>query len=180
MRLSPALQTSIRNGAHATILACTLLALAGTLTSCEDSFVDPFENEGRYFTVYGYIDAAEFSHKIRVIPVTRHQAIIRHPSDIQAALDAVVTISDLRTGEVIEWVYGLEELEDGTFAHIFRTEFVVVPGRGYRLDVTRGDGVRAWAITNVPHIPDSSLYDLGPISFSADSSDVTQGYIYSG
>lgn len=156
------------------ILSTTFLFISGLFSACDDAFVDPFQNEDRFFTIYGYIDAADFAHEIRVIPVTRHQAIIRRPDEIQAALDAEVTISDLTTGEVIEWVYELEKLEDGTFAHIFRTEFLVLPGRSYRLDVTRSDGVRAWAITQVPHIPDSTLYDLGPVLFSLDSLDVTQ------
>lgn len=144
------------------------------LTSCSKDFVDPFENEERFFTIYGYIDAQQITHKVRVIPVTRHQAIIRHPADIQAALDAEVTLTDVSSGEVVEWVYNLEELSDGTFGHIFTTEYVVTPGRRYRLDVTRSDGVRAWALTEVPYIPDSAFYDLGPIAFSADSSEVSR------
>ena len=157
-----------------------LLVIAITLGSCADDFIDPFSNEGRYFTVYGYIDAGQIEHKIRVIPVTRHQAIIEHPSDIQAALDAEVTLTDLTTGEVIEWVYGLEALEDRTFAHVFTTQFVVHAGRDYRLDVTRSDGVRAWAITEVPYISDSAFYQRGPISFSDDSSQVTQNIVIPG
>ncbi len=147
---------------------------AGLFSSCAEDFIDPFQNEERYFTIYGFIDAQQVSHKIRVIPVTRHQAIIRRPGDIQAALDAEVLITDLTNGEIFEWVYSLEELGDGTFGHIFRTDFSVIPGRRYRLDVTRSDGVRAWAITKVPHIPDSAFYDLGPVLFSTDSSEVSQ------
>ncbi len=153
-----------------------LFLLIGVLffAACSDDFIDPFENDGRYFTVYGFIDSQKISHKIRVIPVTRFQAVIRKESDIQAALDAEVTISDLSTGEVVEWEYSLEKLSDGTFAHIFRSDFIVIPGRRYRLDVTRSDGVRAWAETRVPHIPDSAFFDLGQVQFSPDSSDVLQ------
>ena len=151
-----------------------MLMLVLLLGACAEDFIDPFQNEGRYFTIYGFIDSQSINHKIRVIPITRQEAIIRRPSDIQAALDAEVTISDLSTGEVFEWEYSLEELSDQTLAHTFTSSFVVVPGRSYRLDVTRSDGVRAWAITEVPYVPDSAFYDLGPVSFSADSSAIAQ------
>lgn len=156
------------------LMVVLLYGISLGLSACSSDFVDPFENEERYFTVYGYIDARQITHRIRVIPVTRHQAIIRHPSDIQAALDAEVTLTDISSGEVVEWVYSLEELNDGTFAHVFTTEYIITPGRRYRLDVTRSDGVRAWAITEVPHIPDSTFYNLGPVDFSSDSTDVSQ------
>ncbi|MEM8486439.1 MAG: DUF4249 family protein [Bacteroidota bacterium] len=167
-------------GTRSRIGTALLMVVMLLITACSDDFIDPFENEGRYFTVYGFIDSQKISHKIRVIPVTRHQAVIRKESDIQAALDAEVTISDLSTGEVVEWEYGLEKLEDGTFAHIFRSDFIVIPGRRYRLDVTRSDGVRAWAETRVPHIPDSAFFDLGQIQFSPDSSEVLQDILMQG
>ncbi len=157
-----------------------LYGMALGLSACSSDFVDPFENEERYFTIYGYVDAQQITHRIRVIPVTRHQAIIRHPADIQAALDAEVTLTDVSSGEVVEWEYKLESLNDGTFAHIFTTEYIVIPGRRYRLDVTRSDGVRAWAITEVPHIPDSAFYNLGSVDFSLDSSEVHQEIIVPG
>lgn len=164
-----------------TFLYTTLFISSFTLfSSCSDDFIDPFENDERFFTIYGYIDAQEISHKIRVIPVTRQRAVIIRESDIQARLDAEVTISDLTTGEVFEWVYGLEKLDNGTFAHIFRTDFIVIPGRRYRLDVTRSDGVRAWAQTRVPNIPDSAFYELGSVNFSADSSEVSQQVLING
>ena len=170
---TPRVVAGVRFRAGALLVGMVLFATT-FFAACSDDFVDPFNNDGRYFTVYGFIDSQKISHQIRVIPVTRHQAIIRKESDIQAALDAEVTISDLSTGEVFEWEYGLEKLEDGTFAHIFRSDFLVIPGRRYRLDVTRSDGVRAWAETRVPHIPDSAFFDLGEVQFSPDSAEVIQ------
>ncbi len=159
---------------YAFLWALLLLCSSVIGASCAEDFIDPFENDDRFFTIYGYIDAQDVSHKIRVIPVTRQEAIIRNRSDLQSALDAEVTLTDQSTGEVIEWEYSLEKLNDGTFGHIFRSDFIVAPGGRYRLDVTRADGVRAWAETKVPHIPDSAFYNLGQVSFSADSSEVLQ------
>ncbi len=42
-----------------------------SLTSCSDTFLDPFENDGRYYSLYGFIDASETVHHLRVIQVTR-------------------------------------------------------------------------------------------------------------
>ena len=42
-----------------------------TLSGCDDTFLDPFENEQRYFTVYGFLDPLQARQTVRVIPVTR-------------------------------------------------------------------------------------------------------------
>ena len=170
----------IRWKIHPFLLAFLFVISTLLGSSCAGDFIDPFENEDRFFTIYGYIDAQDISHKIRVIPVTRQEAIIRNQSDLQSALDAVVTLTDMSNGEVFEWEYSLEKLGDGTFAHIFRSDFVVTPGGHYRLDVTRTDGVQAWAETIVPHIPDSAFYQLGSVSFSEDSSVVEQEVLIPG
>lgn len=143
-------------------------------TSCDDSFIDPFENEDRFFTVYGFLDVLEVSHAVRVIPVTRHAERITDPADPQAAIDARVVSTDLLSGETVAWTHALERLEDGTFGHVFRARFIVRPGRTYRLEVIRSDGVRTTAETTVPSIPDAALFRLAPPLFSADSTVVTQ------
>lgn len=154
------------------LLQVLLLALCivSIGAGCGEAFVDPFENNERFFNVYGYIDAREYSHKIRVVPISRQEAVIRRQSDLQSMLDAEVTLTDLVTEEVIEWEYELEPLSDGTYAHIFRSNFIVQPGREYRLDVTRADGVKAWATTKVPNITDSSFFLIDTPIVATDSS----------
>ena len=134
-----------------TVLAGLLLATA----SCGDAFIDPFDNDNRFFSIYGFIDEAKnfepgAEHAVRVIPLSRFSGRITTLTDAQAYVDAVVTSMDVRTGAIQRWNYKLEKLSDGTFAHIFRRRFFVQPGRTYRLEVRRSDGVAAAAETKVP------------------------------
>ncbi|MEZ4702622.1 MAG: hypothetical protein R2834_19975 [Rhodothermales bacterium] len=144
------------------IITRTLTALIAAVAialqmGCEDSFVDPFDNEQRYYTVYGYLDEGKnrqirVPHEIRVIPVTRFPERITSPLNPQADLDAKVFSRDMTAEEdtTIEWTHALEQLSDGLFAHIFRAEFYVEAGHTYRLEVLRSDGATAWAETTVP------------------------------
>lgn len=156
-------------------LTCCLLAgLLLVTASCDDTFIDPFDNNERYYTIYGFLDVRQTEHSVRIIPVTRFPERITSPLDDQATLDGVVTSTDLVTGETIIWRHTLEKLDDGTYGHIFRSSFLVQPGRRYRLEVKRSDGVTATAETKVPYISNSMYYELSPLEISADSSVVTQ------
>ncbi|MEM8486440.1 MAG: hypothetical protein AAF564_12885 [Bacteroidota bacterium] len=151
-----------------------LFLLACLVTSCDDAVIDPFNNDGRYYTIYGFLDALERNHEVRVIPVTRRGEKITNPNNPESQLDASVRSIDLLSGQTTTWRHSLEELEDGTYAHIFRATFLVTAGATYRLEVERSDGVVAYAETTVPLINTASLFEKGPVVFSADSSIVTQ------
>ena len=142
---------TVRSATQALVVAGVLLAT----TACDDAFIDPFENDDRFFSIYGFIDEAKnfepgAEHTLRVIPITRFAERIESPTDDQASIDAVVTTVDVSTGASQRWDHSLEKLDDGTFAHIFRTRFFVQPGRTYRLEVLRSDGVTTTAETKVP------------------------------
>ena len=153
-------------------LMSVLLIMA--LSGCEETVLDPFQNDGRYFTVYGYLDVLETNHEIRVIPVTRQASVITDPSAPNASIDAEVTTTQLSSGNVTRWRHSLERLEDGTYAHIFRASFMVRADDTYRLEVTRSDGIATSAETTIPYISDASLLQLDPIVYSADSIPQTQ------
>ncbi len=138
------------------LTACLVLAVA----ACDDAFIDPFDNDQRYFTIYGFIDEIKnfepgAEHTVRVIPLTRFAERITSPTDDQATIDAVVLSTDVLTGETHPWDHTLEPLDDGTYAHIFRTRFFVRSGGTYRLDVRRSDGTTATAETTTPRLPTS-------------------------
>jgi len=144
--------------AMAGVVASTV---AGLAAGCEDSFIDPFDNDQRYYTIYGFLDEGKNTqvlvpHEVRVIPITRFPERITSPLNPQADLDAIVFSRDLdatpEADTTIEWIHSLEQLDDGLFAHIFRATFVVEPGHTYRLEVHRSDGVIAWAETTVPNL----------------------------
>ena len=75
-----------------------LIGLLFVTASCGDTFIDPFDNDDQFFTIYGYLDVIQTEHAVRVIPVTRTPEHITSPSDGQATIDAVVTSTDLSTG----------------------------------------------------------------------------------
>ena len=151
-----------------------VLAVFFFCTACDDTAIDPFSNDGKYFTVYGYLDILETNHEVRVIPVTRRGAVVESPNDRNANIDAEVTSTDLTTGQVIRWGYALEQLDDGTYGHIFRSSFLLTQGRTYRLEVTRSDGVVTSAETTIPFISDPALFERGPVVFENDSTNIYQ------
>ncbi|MFT5141666.1 MAG: hypothetical protein ACI80V_000312 [Rhodothermales bacterium] len=155
------------------IAVSLLLPLA---VACSDTSFDPFDNDQRYFTIYGFLDQLETEHSLRVIPVTRQSENILAPTD-DNRIDARVFSTDLTTDAVKEWTHSFELLDDGTYGHIFRARFLVAPGRRYRIEVVRADGKMSWAETQVPTIPDAALFEKGPVMFSSDSTQATQEII---
>ncbi|MBO6573923.1 MAG: DUF4249 family protein [Rhodothermales bacterium] len=148
-------------------LALLLLVLLST-TGCSDTAFDPFDNDQRYFTIYGFLDQLEVNHSVRVIAVTRNAENILTPTE-DNRIDARVFSTDLTTGDVREWTHDFQRLEDGTYGHVFRSRFIVQPGRRYRLEVVRQDEKMAWAETQVPTIPDAALVQRNEPVFNADS-----------
>lgn len=149
-------------------LVC-LLVVCLLAMGCDDTTIDPFENETRYFSVYGFLDQMETEHAVRVIPITRFAEEINTPTDPGATIDAEVFSTDLTTGQRLRWTHTLESLEDGTFGHVFKAKFLVQPGRSYRLEVIRSDGKRASAETRVPAGHEINIVERGPVEYRDDS-----------
>jgi hypothetical protein len=141
-------------------MECWVPAIAGLgllLVGCGDTFIDPYDNAERYYTVYGFLDEGKNTqllvpHELRVIAVSRFPERITSPLHPHADLDAKVFTRDLdaEIDTTIEWTHALEQLDDGLFAHIFSATFALVPSHTYRLEVIRSDGAMAWAETTVP------------------------------
>jgi hypothetical protein len=144
------------------------------LTSCSDTMIDPFENEEKYFTIWGYIDQLSTEHEIRVIPVTRFAENIVDPNQPEAQIDAEVFSVDLFSGERRKWIHELAQLEDGTYGHVFRSRFIVSPKRTYRIEVIRSDGKMTSAETYLEAMDSSSLMVRSPVSWNQDSTHAFQ------
>ena len=127
------------------------LAAALFLAGCEDPFIDPFV-EGKHFTVYGYLNSFEIDHFVRVVAVRRTPEDIPAPDAPHADIDAVVTSTNLTTNVTTRWTHTLQELDDGTYGHVFTSRFVVREGHRYRLVVQRSDGAESVAETTVPNL----------------------------
>ncbi len=159
------------------LLVQRLLFLIGSLplvlfSACDSSFIDPFENEDRFYTIYGFLDqTANFqpgaTHAVRVIPVTRRIERIEDPSDDQASIDARVFSIDTMTGQEIEWTHSLDKLDNGYYGHVFRSSFFVAPGRTYRIEVRRSDGVITSAETTIPSL--SSVVAQRPLPVRSEN-----------
>ncbi|NNF04724.1 MAG: DUF4249 family protein [Rhodothermales bacterium] len=166
--------------ARGVVAAALVLVAIVSVAGCDDTVLDPFDGEERYFSVYGYIDDFQTTHRVRVVPVSRLSGVIRNPSDPQASIDATVTSVDLLTGAETRWRHSLEKLSDETYAHIYTGEFLVRAGRRYRLIVERSDGRRTIAETTVPRIVETFPARLGQVVVSADSSEISQNVIMEG
>ncbi len=130
-----------------------ILLMCLPLLSCSETFLDPFENDGRYFSVYGFLDASESVHHVRVVEITRFAEDIDANRPDTRNVDAQVRSIDLSTGDVTRWTHQLRLLDDGSWGHVFTGRFLVRPGRTYRLEVERSDGKVASAETTVPRFP---------------------------
>lgn len=157
-----------------------LLVLVLLLGSCGDTVIDPFRNDEKYYTVYGFLDILETSHSIRVIPVTRRGELIKDPTDPDARIDARVFSTDDFSGRRVEWTHSLEQLSDGTYGHIFTARFSPRAKRTYRLEVIRSDGKMTVAETTMPSIEGATILHRGPVVYSADSLEVYQDIVIPG
>ncbi len=133
------------------------------LTACEtfeETVVDPFVGQDRYYSIYGYLDASATEHQLRVTPVRRTPERITSTTEPNAFIDARVVSTDLETGSSVEWRHELLLLRDGTFAHVFRTPLRVIAGRSYMIDVIRSDEATSSAVTTIPSLPSFVVPDV--------------------
>ncbi len=121
-----------------------LLAAGAPAIGCDEADFDPFEPSNRYFSVYGYLDAAADTQFVRVTPL--RDSLLAGPGP----LDAAVTLERLDTGAKTVWRDSLVRLAGGRLGHVFWSAERVVPGPTYRLAVTRSDGAASVADVVVP------------------------------
>ena len=125
-------------------------------SGCEED-VNPFVEEDRYFSVYGYLDTASDEQLLRVIELRTEFATAGDES-----IDALVSTTEQETDVVTMWRDSLVTYTDGTVGHIFVGNFRPVPGLSYELNVTRSDGKRATATTLIPTLKEVHLSE--PVS----------------
>jgi len=134
-------------------LALVLAGMMVVLVGCEDQ-VNPFVEEDRYFTVFGYLDTAVNEQFVRVIDLRTDFA-----AEGDFSIDATVTSLEIESGNVTVWEDSLIAYSDGSFGHVFHSSFQPVPGWTYELRVTRSDGIQSRASTTIPVITDIELDD---------------------
>lgn len=155
------------------MVACSLL-----LAGCDEAFIDPFKNDGKYYTVYGYLDEsrnfqAGARQAIRIIPVTRRAGQITNENAPEADFDGRVFLTDVDLEQTREIPRTLRELEPGVWGHIFETALFVQPNHVYRLEIVRSDGITTSAETQVP-ATSSMRIEQEPPTVNTDSTVITQ------
>ncbi len=151
-------------------LTFVLVALSA---GCDDPFVDPFANDDRWFTVWGWIDPDAPVQEVRVIPVTRRPAVITGTGDQNSDINARVFSIDLASGIETEWHHRLAPLSDGTYGHVFSADLFVRPMDSLRLEVRRSDGKISWAQTRVPAPAPIEVDDIGQV-YESDTGHLLQ------
>jgi len=130
------------------ILSVMIMVLL--LASCRDTTIDPFENDNRIFTIYGFLNPLDTLQTVRVIPITRRNQEVSGTRETQNTLDAEVFSIDLTASTFHEWEHSLKQFPDNTWGHFFTGNFPIFAGHTYRLIVSRKDGSSTSAETTVP------------------------------
>lgn len=121
-----------------------LFLLATIVAGCEDS-VNPFIEDDRYYSVYGYLDTASDEQFLRVVSLRTSFAA---EGDLE--FDARVFTTERESGQMVEWTDSLVTFSDNSVGHVYKGAFRPIPGRTYDLTVERSDGVRTTASTTIP------------------------------
>ena len=134
------------------ITTCLLAGLLLVAASCDDTFIDPFDNDGQFYTIYGFIDQAKnfeqrAGHAVRVIPVTRFPERVESTADAQASIDATVTSTDLRTGQTIRWRHSLEQLDDDGKLYSYSIISSPLPVANYKSTIRLEEGESGCVVT---------------------------------
>lgn len=131
-----------------------LLVLFVSATGCETN-VSPVVGTSEPYTIYGYIGAEIDTQAVNVIPI-RNQLPLFSPD---TPIDAAVTSTDLVSGEERVWNDSLVFFDDGSWSHVFWSDFVATPLHAYKIDVRRSDGAESSATTTVPAAPVATIGD---------------------
>lgn len=128
------------------LVACTLLLSAG---GC-DTTVTAFSGGDRYFSIFGYLDAAHSTQRVRVEALQDSMLVGADSTQVRA------TLEDLETGEAETMEEEVIERGGGLFLRNFRTGMDIRPGTTYRLSVERlRDGATSRAEVTIPeHAPE--------------------------
>lgn len=125
-------------------LLLPIATLVVVLGGC-DPTVQSFEDNGRDYSIFGYLDASADTQYVRVEPL-RDSMLTRAPE----TLGADVTLTHLETGRIVALRDSLFRFLDGATFHNFYTTVDIEPTATYRLEVRGPGGAESRAQTVVP------------------------------
>ena len=141
-------------------------AVAVTLAGCDDTF-DPFRESDVLYSVYGHLDVAADTQRIRVSPIRRPLYTVS-PDPV----DAMVVIEELESGRMIQFVPATvgrlaANFGETLYATNFITTEVIRPRSTYRISIRRSDGAEASAVVRTPaDFSDSTVVVRGRVDRS--------------
>lgn len=131
-----------------------LLALAAlSLAACDDAAIEPILDTGRPFTLWGALDPRADLQGIRVIPIR-----LQLDAEEGGPADAVVTVEDLGTGEVLTLRDSLVRYADGLTGSVYVGDFRPAYEGRYRVTATRPDGAISTAFVEVPPLTEPLVF----------------------
>jgi hypothetical protein len=133
------------------VLTSALLLGSVLLLGCESS-VDPYAGTPEPFTLWGVMNSAADTQKVRVFTIDAEPGI-----DRPDGIDAVVTSTNLTTGETREWIRREVVYDSGATGQVFWAAFRAQEGDRYRLEVERSDGAASTAEVRIPPSVDVEL-----------------------
>ena len=136
------------------------IAAAAMTAGCETA-VDPFQPSDMYFSIGGVIDASAETQFVRLSPLRRSAVISPDP------LDAVVTTTDLATGETAVWRDSVFALVPSGIAHNVWTTFDFEAGHTYRFEARSPEGNVSSAVVDLPEAVPEVVIQIPPFSSTA-------------
>ena len=136
------------------------IMLIAVVAGCETA-ITPIVGTEQPYTLFGYIGAERDTQRVHVIPVRGQLDLL----DPDIPIDAVVTSTNLDTGDERIWNDSLIFFSEDNWAHVFWSEFRATPLNTYQINVTRSDGRSSSAVTTIPRAPTPTIED--PTIFGA-------------
>ena len=132
-----------------------LLALAAVgllyASGCSDA-VDPTVGTDQVFSLYGYLNPAIDRQALRVAPI-----LSTIDATAPEALDAVVTSTEVGSGQTVTWRDSVVTYRDGSIGHIFVADYTPTPGATVAVDVAASDGRTARVEVEVPPLARAAI-----------------------
>ncbi|MDX1420051.1 MAG: hypothetical protein R3181_08800 [Rubricoccaceae bacterium] len=130
-----------------------LALLALGLAACDDASVEPVLDTGRPFTLWGALDPRADLQGLRVIPIR-----LQLDAEEGGPAEAVVTVEDLGTGEVLTLRDSLVRFSSGLTGSVYVGDFRPAYEGRYRVTATRDDGAASTAVVEVPPLTEPVVF----------------------
>lgn len=121
-----------------------VLAIVSVLSGCDES-VNPVLGTEEAFTFYGYFNPRSDTQAVRIYSIDG----ILQPEGTDK-LDAVVTSTNLETGEEQIWRDSTLYFNDGSVGHVFYSRFRPLHNTMYRFQATNSKGKKAHVNIKTP------------------------------